>query len=254
MARRRREKMSEGKKNIIAGLIQEYDIKSAEDIQEALKDLLGGTIQEMMEAELDEHLGYDEYERSDNPDYRNGVKHKKLRSSYGEIPIDVPQDRDGDFEPQIVQKRKKDISAIEQKIIAMSAKGMTIKKHNIDISDYENCKYQSFNDFFARKKNYISIDANPLSVISPCDGYLSVYKIDELSLFNIKNTIYDLRALLKDEVLAEKFKGGTCFIFRLTPHHFHRYPFIDDCVILSSKKIPGILHTVRPIACERYPV
>ena len=64
MAKRRREKMSEGKKNIIASLIQEYDIKTAEDIQEALKDLLGGTIQEMMEAELDEHLGYDEYERS----------------------------------------------------------------------------------------------------------------------------------------------------------------------------------------------
>ncbi len=78
MARRRRERMSEGKKNIIAGLIQEYDIKTAEDIQEALKDLLGGTIQEMMEAELDEHLGYDEYERSDNPDYRNGVKQKNF--------------------------------------------------------------------------------------------------------------------------------------------------------------------------------
>ena len=71
MAKRRREKMSEGKKNIIASLIQEYDIKSASDIQEALKDLLGGTIQEMMEAELDEHLGYEEYERSDNTDYRN---------------------------------------------------------------------------------------------------------------------------------------------------------------------------------------
>ena len=55
--------MSEGKKNIIAGLIQEYSIKSAEDIQEALKDLLGVTIQEMMEAELDEHLGYDEAEK-----------------------------------------------------------------------------------------------------------------------------------------------------------------------------------------------
>ena len=135
MARRRRERMSEGKKNIIAGLIQEYDIKTAEDIQEALKDLLGGTIQEMMEAELDEHLGYDEYERSDNPDYRNGVKHKKLRSSYGEIPIDVPQDRDGDFEPQIVPKRKKDISAIEQKIIAMSAKGMTTRQISDIVED-----------------------------------------------------------------------------------------------------------------------
>ena len=58
MSKRRRERMSEGKKNIIAGLIQEYDIKTAADIQEALKDLLGGTIQEMMETELDEHLGY----------------------------------------------------------------------------------------------------------------------------------------------------------------------------------------------------
>ena len=56
-----------------------------------------------------------------------GVKHKILRSSYGEIPIDVPQDRDGDFDPQIVPKRKKDISEIEQKIIVMSAKGMTIR-------------------------------------------------------------------------------------------------------------------------------
>ena len=158
MARRRRERMSEGKKNIIAGLIQEYNIKTAEDIQEALKDLLGGTIQEMMEAELDEHLGYDEYERSDNPDYRNGVKHKKLRSSYGEIPIDVPQDRDGDFEPQIVPKRKKDISAIEQKIIAMSAKGMTTRQ----ISDIVEDIY----GFAAYAANAV----NSLSVIVDDDG------------------------------------------------------------------------------------
>ena len=76
MAKRRQGNLSEGKKIIIASLIQEYDIQTAEDIQEALKDLLGGTIHEMMEAELDEHLGYGSYERSDNTDYRNGVKHK----------------------------------------------------------------------------------------------------------------------------------------------------------------------------------
>lgn len=135
MGRRKRERMSEGKRNIIAGLIEEYDIKTAEDIQEALKDLLGGTIQEMMEAELDEHLGYEEYERSNNTDYRNGSKPKRLRSTYGEIPIEVPQDRDGDFEPQIVQKRKKDISEIERKIIAMSAKGMTTRQVSDIIED-----------------------------------------------------------------------------------------------------------------------
>ena len=109
-------------------MIEEYDIKTANDIQEALKDLLGGTIQEMLEAELNEHLGYESYERSDNPDYRNGTKPKKLKSSYGEIPIDVPQDRDGDFEPKVVPKRKKDISEIEQKNISLYAKGLTTRQ------------------------------------------------------------------------------------------------------------------------------
>jgi|GEM_PF-5893939 len=74
MARRKREPMSEGKKNIIGMLLEEYDIKSAKDIEDALKDLLGGTIQVMLESEMDEHLGYQEYERSDNPDSRNGKK------------------------------------------------------------------------------------------------------------------------------------------------------------------------------------
>ena len=63
MARRKREPMSEEKKNIIGMLLEEYDIKSAKDIEDALKDLLGGTIQEMLESEMDEHLGYQEYER-----------------------------------------------------------------------------------------------------------------------------------------------------------------------------------------------
>lgn len=133
MARRR--KLSEGKKNIIAELIEEYDIKTANDIQEALKDLLGGTIQEMLEAELDNHLGYGSYERSSNPDYRNGTKPKKLHSSYGEIPIDVPQDRDGDFEPKIVPKRKKDISEIEQKVISLSAKGLSTRQISSIVDD-----------------------------------------------------------------------------------------------------------------------
>lgn len=62
MARRKREPMSEGKKNIIAELIEEYDIRTAKDIEDALRDLMGGTIQEMLEAELDEHLGYRSYE------------------------------------------------------------------------------------------------------------------------------------------------------------------------------------------------
>lgn len=120
-----RVQMTEGKRNIIHQLLEEYDIQTAEDIQDALKDLLGGTIKEMMEAEMDDHLGYEKSERSDNDDYRNGYKRKRVNSSYGSMEIDVPQDRKSTFEPQIVKKRQKDISDIDQKIFSMYAKGMT---------------------------------------------------------------------------------------------------------------------------------
>ena len=135
MGRRKREPMSEGKRNIIAGLLQEYDIKTAKDIEDALKDLMSGTIQEMLEAEMDEHLGYNSYERSDNTDYRNGKKTKKIRGNFGETEIEVPQDRDGSFEPKVVQKRQKDISGIEQKIISLYAKGMTTRQISETIED-----------------------------------------------------------------------------------------------------------------------
>ena len=127
--------MTEGKRDIIRKLIEEYDIKTATDIQEALKDLLGGTIKEMMEAEMDNHLGYSKSERSDSDDYRNGYKTKRINSSYGNMDIHVPQDRKSTFEPQIVKKRQKDISDIDQKIISMYAKGMTTRQISDIIND-----------------------------------------------------------------------------------------------------------------------
>ena len=92
--------MTEGKRNIIHQLLEEYDIQTAEDIQDALKDLLGGTIKEMMEAEMDDHLGYEKSERSDNDDYRNGYKRN-----------------------------------IDQMIISMYAKGMTTRQISETIED-----------------------------------------------------------------------------------------------------------------------
>ena len=127
--------MTEGKRSIIQQLLQEYDIQSAEDIQEALKDLLGGTIKEMMEAEMDEHLGYQKTQRSDSDDYRNGYKSKRVNSSYGTMDIQVPQDRKSTFEPQVVRKRQKDISTIDQKIISMYAKGMTTRQISETLED-----------------------------------------------------------------------------------------------------------------------
>ena len=130
-----RVQMTEGKRNIIHQLLEEYDIQTAEDIQDALKDLLGGTIKEMMEAEMDNHLGYEKSQRSDSDDYRNGYKEKQVNSSYGSMKIEVPQDRKSTFEPQIVKKRQKDISDIDKKIISMYAKGMTTRQISDTIED-----------------------------------------------------------------------------------------------------------------------
>jgi transposase-like protein len=143
MARREKKpvhhvQMTDGKRAIIQQLLQEYDIETAEDIQDALKDLLGGTIKEMMEAEMDDHLGYGKSERidrSDQTDYRNGTKKKQINTSYGSMTIDVPQDRESTFEPQVVKKRQKDISNIDQKIISMYAKGMTTRQISDTLMD-----------------------------------------------------------------------------------------------------------------------
>ena len=89
----------------------------------------------MMEAEMDNHLGYESYERSSNDNYRNGTKKKRVRSNYGEFELDVPQDRQSSFEPAIVKKRQKDISAIDQKIINMYARGLTTRQISEQIEE-----------------------------------------------------------------------------------------------------------------------
>ena len=127
--------MTEGKREIIRNLLSEYDIQSAQDIQEALKDLLGGTIKELMEAEMEAHLGYEKSERSDTDDYRNGYKSKTVKSSIGKVELEVPQDRKSTFEPQVVKKGQKDISDIDHKIISMYAKGMTTRQISDTIED-----------------------------------------------------------------------------------------------------------------------
>lgn len=132
---KRKSSLTEGKQNIIAALLEEYDIQSADDIQDALKDLLGGTIQSMMEAEMDNHLGYEPYERTSISNARNGRKPKTIRSKYGEMEIQVPQDRESSFDPKVVQKRQKDISHIDDKIISMYAKGLSTRQISEQIED-----------------------------------------------------------------------------------------------------------------------
>lgn len=114
--------------------------------------------------------------------------------------------------------------------------------------------FLSFNSFFCRQRSDLSVDRDPRYLVSPCDGLLSVFPIGEDSRFAIKHTDYSLEELLQDPALAGEFRDGLALIFRLTPAHYHRYIYPEDGVVLREKKIPGELHTVRPIATEQVPV
>jgi len=131
-----------------------------------------------------------------------------------------------------------------------------VKRNKINMKEYKDVKYKSFNDFFVRevKKEFRPFSTDFNEVVAPCDGKLTAYPITEDNAFHIKKSTYDIYSILKDKKLAKEFIGGVCCIFRLTPDDYHRYCFIDDGVITYSKKIKGVLHTVRPISNDRYNV
>lgn len=108
-------------------ILEKYQPKSAEEVQDALKDIFGPMFEAMLQGEMDEHLGYEsnDHGSKSTENRRNGYTQKKVKTSYGEIPISVPRDRESSFEPKIIPKRIKDISGMEDKILSMYAKGMS---------------------------------------------------------------------------------------------------------------------------------
>jgi len=135
MARTR--KLSPERKEFINSLIEQYHPEDAQDVQEMLKDLLGDTLQGMLEAEMDEKLGYSKYDykNKETEDSRNGYSKKTVVSSLGEIDLDIPRDRKGEFEPQVVKKNQTDISNIEDQVLSMYAKGMTTRDISTHLHD-----------------------------------------------------------------------------------------------------------------------
>ena len=135
MARQR--KLSPERKEFINSLLEHYQPKDAQDVQDMLKDLLGDTLQGMLEAELDQSLGYSKYDyrNKETDNSRNGYSKKTVVSSMGDIDLDIPRDRNGEFQPQIVKKNQTDISNIEDQVLSMYAKGMSTRDISAHLHD-----------------------------------------------------------------------------------------------------------------------
>lgn len=123
-----------------------------------------------------------------------------------------------------------------------------IKKNNINIEEYKEKDYKSFNSFFIReiKPNKRKIENDFIAI---CDSKLSIYKIDQDLKFNIKNSYYTV-----EELIGKKCNYKYALVFRLEVDDYHHYVFPDDGKVVSTKHINGKLHTVQPIAFKRYKV
>ena len=134
MARKKRDPKTTA---LAQAILEQYKPESVEEMNEALKDIFGPMFEAMLQGEMKHHLGYESNDKSEKKDEnrRNGYGDKKIKTSFGELDIEVPRDRNGSFEPQIVPKRKKDVSEIEGKVLAMYARGMSQRDISKTIED-----------------------------------------------------------------------------------------------------------------------
>lgn len=130
MEEKRNNTEDEAMNNLVKAVLKSGDVKTVFDVEDKLKKSFGKIIQEMLEAEMTEHLGHDKYEytKENKENYRNGSSKKKVKSNLGEIELEIPRDRNSEFEPMIVPKNSRDISNIEQQIIKLYGMGNSTRE------------------------------------------------------------------------------------------------------------------------------
>lgn len=141
----------------------------------------------------------------------------------------------------LFQKRKHSTKNIEK----------FINDYNIDMSGFEGT-YQSFNGFFIRKRAVDSFNKNPDCLITPAEACVLAHTIENGAIYSVKDKMYTLSKFLKDKKLACEYEGGIFLIFRLRVYDYHRFCFVDDGQIISSKRIRGFLDSVNIKATGKF--
>ena len=131
-----------------------------------------------------------------------------------------------------------------------------VRRNGIDLAGCEKQSFSSFNDCFTRtlRPDQRPVNMDPNALISPCDGLLSVFPIEPDRVFAVKGSRYTLSELLGGSEIAGQYGGGLCLIFRLCVGDYHRYCCMDWGAKGENHFLPGVLHTVRPIALASCPV
>lgn len=132
-------------KELIKEIVKEEKFTSTNQIMETIKEMFSDILGEVLQCEIDEQLGYEKHQRrSDGPsNYRNGSTKRKLKTQFGEVEVSVPRDRNGSYEPQILDKYQRNVDGLEEKILSLYAHGMSTRDIQEQVKDLYNIEISS---------------------------------------------------------------------------------------------------------------
>lgn len=132
-------------KELIKELVKEKQFTSTNQIMETIKEMFADILEEVLQCEIEEQLGYEKHQRrSDEPgNYRNGSTKRKLKTQFGEVEVNVPRDRKGSYEPQILDKYQRNVDGLEEKILSLYAHGMSTRDIQEQVKDLYNIEISS---------------------------------------------------------------------------------------------------------------
>lgn len=227
--------------------------KTGEQLNDFLGKIQKRAIEKMLEGELDGHLGYGKHEQADTSNARNGYGKKKIRTSYGESEIKVPRDRDASFNPMIVPKRESMVEGIEEVIVSLYAKGMTVSDIEEQIKDVY--KFEVSTATISRITSRVAEDIvawqnrplEPVYLIVWMDGI--VFKVRENSKV-INKTIYIAVGLRKDgykEVLGMWLGKNESAAYWMTVLTDMKARGVEDILITATDNLNGFTQTIRAV-------
>lgn len=227
--------------------------KTGKQLNDFLGQIQKRAIEKMLEGELDGHLGYEKNEQSDSKNARNGYGKKKVRTSYGESEIKVPRDRDASFNPMIVPKRESMVEGIEEVIVSLYAKGMSVSDIEEQIKDVY--KFEISTATISRITSRVAEDIvawqnrplEPVYLIVWMDGI--VFKVRENSKV-VNKTIYIAVGLRKDgykEVLGMWLGKNESAAYWMSVLTDMKARGVEDILITATDNLNGFTQTIRTV-------
>jgi transposase-like protein len=230
--------------------------KTGEELNSFLAELQKRGIEKILEGELDAHLGYEKHEKTPEANARNGYSNKKIKTSYGESQIQVPRDRDASFNPMLIPKRQSMVDGLENVIVSLYAKGMTVSDIEEQIREVYN--FQVSTSTISRITDAIASDViawqnrtlEPVYLVVWMDGI--VFKVRENSKV-INKTIYLAVGLNRNglkEVLGMWLGRNESASFWLGVLTDLKARGVEDILITATDNLNGFTETIKQVFPE----